>query len=444
MLQRFLNRIVVVAILAVCAGFSASAQTYGSYTPYSLFGIGDMHMQGTAYNKSMGGVGIANRSMRYVNYLNPAAITERDSLSFMADVSLYQDNKYFSQGDMTSASNTFNIGNLVMTFPITSRNTAFMVGIAPYSGTGYGYRFDYDDPSVIGRTGNISYYATGQGAVYQAFAGAGVKFFNRLSLGAEAIYYFGKTVKSYMGSFSDSSYNGFENGYEYNINALTGKFGLQYEQPIGKGKLCVGATYTMGTDLKGYLESHSFSSGSLVTDTLYYKMDTLSNTPGRLKMAGEIGVGISYRHADKWMVEFDYTRSDWTNSGFDKVPGFMGNSSITSGYSAFATSVSQAFRLGFEFVPNRNDTRYYFNTVSYRAGAYYKTDYFTLDGQNVNSMGITLGATFPVFRWYNGITFTVDIGQRGSAANNLIKEKYVNFSLGVNLFDIWFQRLQYE
>lgn len=444
MLQRVFNKIVVIAILTACAGFAASAQTYGSYTPYSLYGIGDLHMQGTAYNKSMGGVGIANRSMRYVNYLNPAAITERDSLSFMADVSLYQDNKYFRQGDMKSVSNTFNIGDLVMTFPITSRNTAFMVGIAPYSGTGFGYKYNYDDPSVIGKTGNITYMASGQGALYQAFAGAGVTFFNRLSIGAEAIYYFGKTEKTYAGSFSDSTFNGFENGYTMSLTSLSGKFGIQYEQPIGSGELCVGATYTMGSDLKGYLDSYRFSSGAVVSDTLSFKSDTLAKTPGRLKLANEIGVGISYRYADKWMVEFDYTRSDWRNSGFDKVQGFMGNATSSSGFSSFGASVSQAFRVGFEYVPNRNDSRYYFNTVSYRAGAYYKDDYFTIDGHKVNSMGITIGATFPVFRWFNGITFTVDIGQRGTTANNLIKEKYVNFSLGVNIFDIWFQKLQYD
>lgn len=59
-------------------------------------------------------------------------------------------------------------------------------------------------------------------------------------------------------------------------------------------------------------------------------------------------------------------------------------------------------------------------------------------------MGITLGATLPVFRWYNGLSFGVEFGQRASLTGNLTRERYVNFSIGINIFDIWFQKPQYE
>lgn len=95
-------------------------------------------------------------------------------------------------------------------------------------------------------------------------------------------------------------------------------------------------------------------------------------------------------------------------------------------------------------MPNRNDIRYYLKRVAYRAGAYYKKDYFKLDGNDVTSMGITLGATFPVFRWYNGLTVGVELGRRGSRANGMILENYVNVSVGMNIFDIWFQKPRYE
>jgi len=70
---------------------SANAQTDGTYSgfsPYSVFGVGNLHQSGTAWNRGMGGVGIAARSNRYVNVLNPAAVTARDSLSFMSDLGL--------------------------------------------------------------------------------------------------------------------------------------------------------------------------------------------------------------------------------------------------------------------------------------------------------------------------------------------------------------------
>lgn len=441
---RTLIRIIASAVLLGSAAFTAKSQAFTSYTPYSIFGVGDIADPGTAYNRSMGGVGIAGRSNRFMNVLNPAAVTARDSLAFMADFTVSGGSRFFTQGDMSSISNTFNISNCSISFPIW-KSSAMMVGIQPYSSTGYGYSFAYDDPSIIGRTGPVKYSATGQGALYNAFVAAGVTFFKRISFGAQASYIFGQTDKNYYGTFSDSSFNGVKNGNSLQLSGVTGKFGIQYEQPVGtKGSLTVGATYQLETDIKGYVENYSFSSGTAASDTLYYRVDTLANRPDRVRLAGEIGVGISYKHADKWMVEFDYTRSDWTRSGLGNVEGFRGNTSSSSSSSVFTTSISDSYRVGFEYVPNRNDIRYFYKKIAYRGGAYYRNEYYLLDGNKVNSMGITIGATIPVFRWYNGLTIAVDFGQRGTICDNMIRERYINFSVGMNIFDIWFQKPRYE
>ena len=73
------------ALVLSCNVVSAQDGAYSSYSPYSVFGVGDIARQGTAYNKSMGGVGIASRNNRFINYLNPAAVAARDTLSFMLD-----------------------------------------------------------------------------------------------------------------------------------------------------------------------------------------------------------------------------------------------------------------------------------------------------------------------------------------------------------------------
>ena len=419
---------------------SLKAQTFGSYTPYSIFGVGDISTAGTAYNKAMGGVGIAARNNRFLNPLNPAAVTARDSLAFMADYSLLQDNKIFRQGDARSASNTMNIGDLMLSFPIW-RSSAMMVGIMPFSNTGYGYSYDITDPSIIGRTGNITYTAAGQGSVYQLFAGVGATFWRRLSVGAQFLYFFGKTDKSYLEAFSEESFNGATNGHKLQLHAPAGKIGIQYEQPLGtKSSLTFGATYRTQAKLGGQVESYRYSTGTASTDTLYYHM----SNPQKLFLASEKGIGVSFRHADKFMVELDYTRSDWRNTGLDTAEGFTGNLTAGPGRSVFTTSLSEAYRLGLEYVPNRNDIRYYWRKVTYRAGAYWKNEYYLLDGNPVNAYGITLGATLPVFRWYNGITVGMDFGQRGSVKNGMVRETYINFSVGFNLFDIWFQKFSYD
>lgn len=436
MSARTLNRRISAFVLLLCVSFVAHGQANSGYSPYSIFGVGDLSRQGTAYNRTMGGVGVATRSNRFINILNPAAVTARDSLAFMADFSLYGDNKVFAQNDIKSVNNTFNINDCVISFPLWN-TSAMMLGISPYSDTGFGYSFDYSDPDVIGHTGNISYSASGSGSIYKLFTAAGITFWDRLSVGAEMDFYFGNLTKTFVTSISDASYNSISGSTSLQASAVGGKFGLQYEQPIGtKSKLTLGATYSTGADMKGYYEDARYSVGYAASDTLYYKMDTLGMTRSA-RIASEIGVGVSFRYADKWMLAFDYTRSDWRNTGVESISGF-------SASSPFATSLSEAYRLGFEIVPNRNDIRYYFNKVAYRAGAYYKKENFLLNGRAISSMGITLGATLPIYRWYNGLTLGLELGQRGSLADGLIRERYFSFSVGVNIFDIWFQKPRYE
>jgi len=436
MSRRILNRWFLTAFLAVCAAFSAHGQATGTYTPYSIYGVGDLSHPGTAYNKTMGGVGVAVRNNRYLNLINPAAVTARDSLAFMADFSLYNDNKLFNQGNIKSASNTFNIGSLAMSFPIW-RSSAMMVGIMPYSDTGFGYSFSYTDPDVIGHTGNIDYSATGTGSIYKAFAAAGVTFFKRLSLGVQWNTYFGQIEKTFYTDFDDASYNSISNGTTGRITGNNFKFGLQYEQPLGtKYALTVGATYSTATRLTGTMESFRISGGSASSDTLYYKLDQLG-TDSKVHLASEIAVGVTFQERGRWMASFDYTRSDWRGSNLDGSRGFTASS-------VFAASVAETFRVGFEIVPNVNDIRYYMNHVAYRVGAYHRKEYFLLNGNPVAATGITLGVTLPIVNRFNGFTLGVDLGQRGSLTGEQIRERYVNVSIGFNLFDIWFRKMQYN
>ena len=437
MIRKIEKFIVLAVFLVVSICVSAQDGTYGAYSPYSIYGIGDISKEGTAYNKSMGGTGIATRNRRFINYLNPAAVTARDTLSFMADFGLVQNNTVYAQGDIRSGHNTFNIYDFVLSFPIY-RSSAFMVGITPYSDVGYDFSSKETDPGIIGNTGNITYDSYGTGSIYQAFIGAGVTFWKRLSLGAEAIYYFGNLDKVTNMDYFDDSYRSLNSGSELTIRGVTGKFGLQYEQKLGGDvSMIIGTTYKMGTNMKGFATNYRYATQSSVTDSLRHTVDTLGAKG--MRFGNEIGVGISVKGGEKWSAEFNYLRSDWTRSGFDNAQGFA-----VVGDSRFSSTVSQSFRAGFEIVPNRNDIRYYLKRCSYRFGVYYDQAYYKLDGNNVNSMGITLGMTLPVYQWYNGISIGVDLGQRASTRNNMIRERYATFVIGFNIHDIWFRKIQYN
>ncbi|MCQ2170472.1 MAG: hypothetical protein MJY48_02810 [Bacteroidales bacterium] len=417
-----------------------SSGTYSAYTPYSSFGVGDLSTPGTAYNGTMGGVGIASRNTRFINTINPAAATVRDSLSVMADFSLSYKHKLISYNNLHEISDVFNINSLAISLPIY-RSLSFIAGIKPYSNVGYKSVSYEKNKSFIGIVGDIAYSQYGQGSLYQLYGGLAVDIVKGLSVGAQYEFYFGHTSKSYLQTFSLSKYNGLSDEFESKITASSGKFGIQYEKIFAKKvSVSIGATYQLKAKLNGVTERYIYPAssqlGAIVSDTL--NLNTLDT---RLTLASEIGVGIAINYMDKVRAEFDYTRADWSKSNFDKVDGFAVESS--SGF-AYKPDVAQSFRLGVEITPNRNDIRYYYKKISYRFGAYYNQEYYRINGNPIASVGITLGATLPVFRWHNGITLGVEIGERGSFKANLLKERFFGASIGINLYDIWFVKHYYE
>ena len=430
MFEGMRNRLLALAVVLFSAG-SLWAQTEGTYvgfSPYSVFGVGNLHQAGSTWNRGMGGVGIAARNNRFVNVLNPASVTARDTLSFMADVSLGGRLSLFKEGDKQAYNAVFVPENLAISFPMW-RNTAFMVGIRPVSDVGYSISYRELDPRAVQR----QFTSMGNGGTYNVFAAAAITLWDRLSVGLQGNYVFGNINKKSTLSSSDESYRSMTQGDSLQINNLSAKIGLQYQHPLAPGSyLTVGATYQISTGMWGH-SIHYRSLGS------YDRKRSAAELKGKgLKMGDELGVGVNYRFEDKFMVEVDYTRSNWNNSHLDQVSGFS-----NVGDMVFAPGVGQSVRLGGEFTPNRNDIRYFLRRCTYRAGAYFEQSYYTVDGAHVNSVGITLGMTLPVFRWYNGLSVGLEAGRRGLATSQ-VKENYFGFSLGFNIFDIWFQKRAYQ
>ena len=424
-------------------------QAATGYTPYSLFGFGDLLRQGTTYNTMMGGIGIGDRNVRAINILNPAGVTSRELKSFMVDFGLENRNTLYdgnaarsmsptATGVQHSASNTFNMHHIVASFPIATVG-AFKLGIMPYSTVNYDFTASETSDELISSVGDIRYDRSGRGGFYRAFLGAGFTLFNRLSVGVDGNYYFGKIVRSSSVSFTNaSSYRLLETGWRDNVSCFGAKVGLQYSQPFSRALVAtVGVTYDFNTKLRGDQTRFAYATSSNesieTVDTIYYDRYKLEN----YRIPGEIGAGITLRYSDQWMVGFDYTRQDWRKVDFGGYPGVD-----------FATGVAQSFRAGFELTPNRYDVRsgfgHFLRRITYRGGLYHERSFMQLGGSPVASTGLTLGFGIPVFRYYNSVNFGVDMGQRGTLKSNQIRERYFLFTVSFNLHDIWFIKPLYN
>ena len=415
-------------------------EAYTSYSPYSMYGVGDVSRFGSAYNRSMGGVGIATRDRRNINILNPAAVTERDIQSFMLDFSLVQGNRYYGQGDIKSSNNTFNVNSITLSFPVW-KSFAMYGGLSPYSSIGYNISSWEKDPAVIAVTGPILNTVQGYGSLSKLYLGGGFTPFKGFSLGGEVQYIFGNLHKDNSFTMSDSSFRSIKSGYTLGLNSFKGKFGVQYAFPISnKASVVLGATYELGADLKGTVDRFEVQTISSINDsTPSPRSFSEKLAKGQVRLASETGFGIALKGGDKWTAEVNYLRSDWTSTGMDKVAGFA-----NVGNAVFAATQAQSVRAGMSYVPNRNDIRYYRKKITYRAGTYWDQAYCTIDGQKINAFGLTFGATLPVFQLNNGVTVGVDIGQRGALSGNMIRERYINFNIGLNVHDIWFIKQRYE
>ena len=330
---------------------------------------------------------------------------------------------------MTKAAyNVFNMQNVALTFPIYKKS-AFIVGIAPFSNVGYKFQSTETDPDIVSQIGDVKYQKFGTGSIYQLFFGGAVMLFDRISIGAEGIYYFGYINKHNDILFNSSSlYNTISTGWDYKVHCFSGKFGLQYIQPIARNnsQIVIGGTYRIGNSLKGDVAKYAFSAA----DTVLYD----GKGHASMDIADEFGVGVSYRVNDKWAVGVDFIQQNWHGSSFPD------NSMWTN----FSTENARYYRAGFEITPNMYDIRYYMKRVTYRAGAYYEESYVKVNGHQVNSFGITFGASFPIYRWHNAVSVAVDIGQRGTLRHNMVRERYINFIVNINLHDLWFVKYRYD
>ena len=422
----------IAAILLLSLGTRANAQESSAFTyfsPYSLFGLGVLETDGSENSLAMGGVGIADRNNMIINLHNPAAVTAREEKSFMIDFGLSQKNIYYKDSKASGVNNTFNLHHLAISFPIY-KSSAFKIGIKQYSSTGYSFVTNETNDELIATLGDIKYTQDGKGGIYQAFFGGGVTFWKRLSIGVDGQFYFGKTDR-YSGVYftTSSVYRTILRGWKFVPRGFGATFGIQYEQPLAKDmSITLGGTFKIANSLKGENTEYVYGTATSATDTLMSQVTTAAyNTPF------EWGAGISVRKNSVWSVGVDFSAGDWTSSKFPATPGIN-----------FATARAMSINAGFEYTPNRYDIRYYMKRVTYRGGVYHTKSYMSLNGRQINSTGFTVGMSFPVFNRGTSLSFGLDFGQMGTLSDNLVRERYFKINVGLNLFDIWFQKSLYN
>ena len=403
-------------------------------SPYSFFGIGDEFKPLTMEQSSMGGIGVAFSHYKYLNFTNPAAISDIRFTTYA--FGLLNTKLTLNNGATTQSANSTSLKYAALAFPIGSK-AGFSVGMQPLSSVGYSLSNTLYDTS-----GNISEVTvfSGNGGVNRIYGSFGIKVYKGLSLGLEADFNFGKVenniINQLVGNALATKYN--------ETTVIRGgsiKLGAQYKKELKNNlTLNAGATFKLGTDLtsKGndYLYSLSFgSNGEIPKDTL---STNVINAKYNLPLRSIVGLGLG--KLDKWYAGFEYESQDAIQNS-----GLLNNVN-----SAYRYENSNRISFGGFYIPKANSISSYWDRVTYRAGIRMEKTGLLVDGSgtntnftSINDFGISFGLGLPL-KQLSSINAGFEFGKRGTTSNNLIKENYFNFrlSLSLNAFgrQAWFQK----
>ena len=453
-----LIKLVVAAAVMLPYAVSAQTSSINAFSPYTMYGIGEINTPGTTQMRSMGGVGVAMGTPGKINLLNPAAYSTIPQKSFLFSFGLEGQNYYNSQKvdnvSKNTAYNTFNFHDIAFQMPV-AKKLGLGFSLTPYSSVGYRTKytqdFDPNDP-VWGNVGRVQYVYQGEGDVTEVKVGLGWEIFKNFSLGVAAQYYWGDIDRSFVMTptpiTGDGTFSSTVGSDNYSISSIKGQVGVLWKAIMNqKRMLTFGATYDFGGNLNPDVTSRIYI-GDLYNTVV--KGDT---THLKLVLPRQLAVGAYYQ-TGRWAVGVDYVFQNWggRNSGYE-MTGTSGSGENKTEYKVAYTNTS-TIKMGVEYTPNRYDARHFLKRWSYRAGFRYGAYNQTFNGDKLAQYAVTAGIGIPVKLWaVSGIDVGVEYGRRGyNVADRLglVRQQYFKFAVGFTLFagqengEYWFMRPKYE
>ena len=216
-------RLAVAAMLVVPVSAMAQTSSINAFSPYSMYGIGELQTPGVVAQRSMGGVGLGMRSSVMVNPLNPAAYSLTPRQGFLFDfgvegVNFYNRQQKYADGAQTTSRtsyNTFNFHDIAFQLPL-ARRLGLGFSLTPYSSVGYRVSADEQSDGVGGNIGRVQYLYAGEGDLTEVKLGIGWEVVKRVSIGVAAQYYWGDIERTYQTVVSNNIVNG------GSVNTVTG------------------------------------------------------------------------------------------------------------------------------------------------------------------------------------------------------------------------------
>jgi len=385
-------------------------------SPYSVFGIGELEYTGGSRNMGMGESGIALRSEIFLNSVNPASLTAIPQQSLATDLGI--NFRFTNLQNQYKSANVLN-GNIswaVLAFPI-NRTFAASLSLNPKSSVGYTI---YSTKNLEGTSASYPVSYTGTGGLSEASVGLGALITKKFSLGLKSSVLWGNMAKTTLETPSIGSTITRTDNTRYAGIYL--KPGFQYHSKLGsKTILTLGGIAEFSSYLNGNTDL-SIVSGST---TIVSETDQTS----QIKLPFKAGMGMALEFNSKYLLTFDYNRSDWTNADIN--------------FNSKRLAINNSYHMGLEISP-KNDLQHLGHTSKYRIGGWYQTGYLSIYGTQISSYAATCGMSVPIRRDRNSINIAVEAGRQGTIDSQLIRETYVKLNCSFTLWEHWFTPRKFD
>jgi len=392
-------------------------------SPYSRYGLGDIFRPHFSLLYGLGGASAAITHPSYINVSNPASYAWNDLTVFETGIRSNTNRIQTSQSNHWTNNTSF--AYLAFSLPFT-KHWNFAFGILPFSSVGYKmYEFQYNN-----NLGTVSYQYLGGGGINKVFVGNAIKIKNKLTLGVNASYLFGNITKERTIFIRTlNSYNSYIKE-ELLVSDFHFDAGLQFKTAINKSKewnMAIGAAYNLEDNINAKYTRLAYAySGTTIKDTALYFLDSA----GVLSIPQKISAGIAFDKGEKWLYTLDYSMQNWADFRW------FGNNDSLQNITQLIAAV--------QYCPDRYAINNFFKSMQYRMAVRIANTPYMVKKTPINEYGITFGFGMPLRRSRSSINLGIEIGERGTLKNNLIKEQFINVNFGVSISDKWFIKPKYD
>lgn len=421
----------VALLLLILIATSASAQTSGN-SPYAQYGVGILKSPLLPQTRAMGGISAGIRKpggYSNINLANPASYSSIDLTTF--DVGIYTGLRELSTDSKSQKSFNGTLSHVAFAIPIT-RGSAFSFGLLPFSDFGYNYRTAPKNTDIS----SASTVYSGEGGLSKVYLGYGFKIAKNLSLGFNAAYLFGNLKETNSLEFPQDP-TAFNSSFRKSrsVGGLSLDYGLQYTVTASKtSRIILGYSGNAGSKVNSKLSqlsnTYRYANGDrYTTDTIQFS----DGVQSKISMPFTHTAGFVYEKTNKWLVGADFTVGQWSSFRDGNInPGLKD---------------SYGVNFGAQITPDITAVSNYLKLVDYRFGFKYDKTYIGIQNNDIKQMALTFGFGFPLpsnRSTFYKINLSAELGQQGSHANNLVRERFVNINLGFTMNDRWFVKPKFD